>query len=613
MEAVRFVYNPHVLHLLYVKMRYLHFFVTRYYRYYTEEYNVVEDGKTHLLDYCIMNDWYAEILTRDLDLMQSQMKKEEFPLDLCYCHYEYFIFRLSQVFRAPGDAIDELYGGRRFECENNALKQMDKEEYRLSIQSLLRRYVEEFYFDPEDARKKSARRVGLLFNVKETLEKEVKENMIDQENMVFTIKYDSESTATLFYIHLIEELLCLHERKNASREVAEMTEYVFSKRRLFKEEATVVARRNESTGILHIDHISSMLTLFSNNLRQTFSSQLTGRIVYDTKTPQWSLASLIGGDTTETTSETKKKQARSLHAVNKEVYLPQPLDDTKTWEDSTVKVVGKSNFYGNGNKERTTLASIRYFMLSNDEDRVYYTHMLYRIAFELYMRDDHKCRSITTKTCYICEYCKSGTVNKKLTRFFLLCEEQIEDPESAYGRSTHLKKELVDIRIDHIPSLNQFCFKALSNVFCLFGTLPGNRERGAMINMIDPVKLLYKLSETVVLHKLEKRMFEISTLCLKKVMGLQEEEAVDDNVYIAREQALAMDVELVRLINEAVLDQMDELKRYSRSMSTRIITEDKVDLFCKEVVKVLHHIYIAHIDVLCQVIAMRNAVQLTCQ
>ena len=106
-ERVCVVYNPYILHLLYVKMRYMRQIVMRYYRRYSDK----AEDVTRLMDYCVLNDAYTQILTRDLEVMQAFMQKEEFPMPLYYCHYEYYLFRLSQVFKAPGDSIDALYVG----------------------------------------------------------------------------------------------------------------------------------------------------------------------------------------------------------------------------------------------------------------------------------------------------------------------------------------------------------------------------------------------------------------------------------------------------------------------------------------------------------------------
>ena len=584
------VYNPYVLHLLYVKMRYLRRILMRYYARLEEP---------SLMDRCITNDWCAATLTRDLVAIQRAMQKELYPMNLCFCHYEFYLFRLSQLFRVPGEGIDHLYGGRRYECETSLMKVMDQENYRWRIQALLRQYVETFYFQ------QGGRRTDFLFLVKQTMEKEVCETMIDQENMQFFIQYDNELTATLFFLHLAEELMCLHEKESAQvTHEPVINDFKFWSRKLFTTTPTTT-----TTSTHPIENTTTlMLHKMMVNLCYSFRAQVLDRTRYYAKEtvateetsvlPSWLM-------TLSTPSESEERGTayeirKYVRLLNSEYQLKKPLEDAVVMPKK--KPIGRSEFYNSNRGSQLKALPVVYVVL--DANLLEYTHFLYRVAFELNLQENHvRCVAATTtnKTCYLCEYNRRGQMVKLLR----LCEEQVEDPETSIGRLTILNVALAKFHLDLVPSLTSCTYKTLANVFSLFECLPlppsHKHQQHSLVGMINPIQLLNSLTTSVVVSKLEKKMCEVITLCSRKVGAA----ATNSDEIIEREQFLAMDVELVRLIIDAIVEQQHEINRYERATNQSLVMGDNTGL-SKEVTAALHKIYVAHIDVLCQVMAERH-------
>lgn len=310
---------------------------------------------------------------------------------------------------------------------------------------------------------------------------------------------------------------------------------------------------------------------------------------------------------TATVVDKENKYVKNARSLNREYGLEKPLDDTVrlTRRGGATSHIGQSEFYGTKKKTETTSAvALPIFYLSVSEERVHYTHFLYRLVFELYLREGHKCGSNSnSKTCCLCEYYARGVGIKKLATFFLTCDEQIEDPEIEAGRIKYINQALEKLFIERGPPLTLCSYKTLANVFCLFESTPlrlkGVEACHSLIDIINPVQLLATLSTTVVLPKLEREMCRVLELCHLK-LSLKKESV---EVVPEREQALAMDIELLRLINDAIVDQQNDIRRYERSVCTGSETTE----LSLEMSRVLRKIYVAHIDVLCQLMAERLA------
>ena len=592
-QVSRIVYNPYILHLLYTKLRYLTCIVARHYK------RWAESGDNHrVMDCVILNNLYTEVVVRDLFVMLPTMQSQRFPIDLCLCHYEFYLFRVTQVFRMHAEPVVELFGTRYYKCETNAIKvHENKDLANVCIQQAIRAYLENFYLH-EASSTKSERRVTLLFEVKKTMENEVERELLDKEGTRVLIEYDAELVATLFYIHIIEELLSLHEAEiRRLHGDAVVEEFKFVERKLYTSppEANTSPKRSDSD-----DLTTMILQKLMHSVCATYRDQVIFCVKYHEKkksttttttTSSWFSTTTTTADTTTTTK---------TPSLNNEYLLEKPLNGAVTVTLSTLamttvtKKKSLSEFYGTVRKPMTV--PIEY--LTFDENIRHYQLFLYRVVFETRLRQDHRhSPRCTAKTCYMCVYCNRNDMNTRLSRFLQLCEEPVESPEFT-DRIDILRQELGTIVLDLTQPIVLYGYKVLANLYVLFDYAMHHAH--SLTSLVNPAKLLDDLSASVVLPKLEVKMADLLRQCKKKV-GLP----LDDGTQlIVREQNLALDTEFVRLIGEAVNAQHCEIERYERSQTTLISAESMS--MSLQVAKVMAKIYVAHVDVLSQVIAERH-------
>jgi len=619
-QLSRLVYNPYVLHLLHTKMRYLLRLVARHYKRYAE--NDSSSTVASLMDYVVLNNLYVEVLTRDLEEMLPAMRAQRFPIELAHCHYEFYLFRFSQVFRLPMEPLIELFGTRYYKCESKLLRVVAENEMsKASVQIGLRSYMESFYFQVASA-EKVQRRVQLFFHVKETMESEVDGEVLDKEGTRVFIRYDDELVATLFYIHLIEELLCLHESEanQIHHEHAINDGFKFIERNLYKPiltPITIIDSSNDDSRLVTLVLLQKLM----HTMCTTYREQVVSCVKY---------SSVDGGggngDTSSswfsgfTGSVTKKSDHAHHQQLNSEYMLQRPLNGAVTVTISTASmttiknVVGQSEFYGGGGgggkKKYQYPVTLPIEYLSFTEDRRHYELFLYRMAFELRLREGHRCGSSSrssiskrdkSNACYLCAYFERNDVNTRISRFLRICNEPVESPECS-ARLTVVKEELGNVVLDLTQPILLYGYKVLANVYILFDHLPlsNGGATAPLTEFLNPCKLVDDLSESVKLPRLEAKMTEVTNLCTRKA-GFKD----SGHEIVAREQDLAMDIELVRLISVAINSQETDIVRYERSTSSLLLSLESSTMAI-QVAKLLQRIYLAHVDVLCQLIAERH-------
>lgn len=611
-QLSRLVYNPYVLHLLHTKMRYLLRLVTRHYKRCTEN----ELTMSSLMDYVVLNNLYAEVLTRDLDEMLGAMRAQRFPVDLAHCHYEFYLFRFSQVFRLPMEPLTELFGSRYYKCESKLLRVVGEQELcRASLQIALRGYMESFYLHVASA-EKAQRRVQLFFHVKETMEAEVIDEVLDKESTRVLIRYDDELVATLFYIHLLEELLCLHE--NEANQIHHHQSisgaFKFVERNLYKPILTpiVIDASNDDSHLVTLVLLQKLM----HTMCTTYREQVVSCVRYTSVGGGGdgdAESSWFSGFTSSLTKKISSSEDRRHNLqLNNEYILERPLNEAVTVAISTASmttiksVVGKSEFYGGGGvtpkKKYQYPVTLPIEYLTFTENRRHYELFLYRLVFELRLREGHRCGT-TTKACYLCTYFKRNDVNTRISRFLQICAEPVESPECS-ARLSAMKDDLSSMVLDLTQPILLYGYKVLANVITLLDHLPlGNGATFPLTEFLNPCKLVDDLSESVKLPRLEAKMTEVTELCTQKAGFPKGKER--EAVVVAREQDLAMDIELVRLISVAINSQETDIVRYERSTTPLLLSLESTTMAI-HVAKLLRRIYVAHVDVLCQLIAERH-------
>jgi hypothetical protein len=635
---VRVVYNPHILHLLYVKTRYLFNVIDRHYRRRAD----IGDSFSYMLDCCVLGGHHVDILVRDLVLMMEHMQRELSPIQLGLCHFEVYLFRAIQTFRTPIEPQDSLFTSGNYVCETKLSSIVSKETHRMALQKLLREYVQDYYFNET----KSIERVVLLFNLKAMMEKEVLDNRIDQEDSAFEIMYDQELTATLFYLYFLSELYCLNEIDNAKIKPTILIDTLIIKQRKFYTDSVALPKYVASAEfnvfdimlqnafnclcIIYGDLVISRLRYYSkkathseqlnqtNNTNSSFFSSL----FYADQSTKWTPSAEI---TTATTTTTKSPVKRVLHEssrqqLNSEYTLTRPVVEvvspvTVSSVDGSIKILGHKNDLYQMTTASTKLVPVTYLPLR--ENQLIYTLCMYRLAFDLKLAEAHAdCRTMTRNTknsirvsCFLCAYAKREKEgNNKIRDFIEQCNSRdLENPchgNNYDAQYTHLSESISQVHLDLLPSLTLRNFKTLISIFWLFEFMPlrikGETVYHNLFRIIDPVTLLQDLTKTVTISHLEKTMSETISLCYKKLRLEQDQKMI----VIEREQSVAMACEIVNLFSASVSMQVSEIQRYERSLSTELMVEC-TELY-REVSGALKTIYMGHLNVLLQVIMERH-------
>lgn len=624
------MYNPYVLYLLHVKMRYLFNVLNRLYRRRLEHDS--DAAFTYLLDCCVLNNLYAKVLIEDLILMQERMREQPFPLDLARCHFEYYLFRATQLFRSNGDGIDLLFASSYFKCESRLSIDINRDIHVMSIQRLIATYTENYYFRHSTAQ--SQQRVTLFFNMKLLLERAVTEARLDKEDSLFYIRYDSELTAILFYLYLISELYCLNEIDalvlNPSLIVAD---YNVKQRRLFDSCISNVALPLQSNVKEQFTMSHQVLHKAFKVLADLFHTLVLDRLTFYSKSTTSTTTTSTSGDTGFFSSifsslpEQQQQSHSNLHrenyenyvkVLNREYRLTRPPSEPHSLADNRVNL-GTGEYYEIGSRPCAKLIPITYLPLR--ENPLLYTLCLYRLAFDIKVAEAHSdCRGSTFSVkgqtygasgrkpgeCYLCAYGKrSNGNNEKVRDFIELCRMYTLENPSQTEEFIHLSVQLEKLYIDLMPSHTLRHFKTLTSVCWLFEYLPlapsptgsTKNDRAVchnLLRMINPVTLIDDLTRHTTHTKLDKAMWDLISTAYKK---LRINHTLD---VIEREQALSLECEIARLFTESVNMQCNEIQRYERSQSIELSLDSTH--MCREVGAALKKIYMGHLNILLQVI-----------
>lgn len=646
-EVVK-VYNPYVLHLLCVKMRYLFNVINRIYRRH-------EDNFTYLAELCVLKNHYADVLVQDLILLRNRMHDERFPVALAFCHFEVYLFRATQIFRTSIDTLDMMFTSGYYLCEAELKKTITRDTHTMGIQKLLRGYTEDYYL--RHAKEKSLKRNILFFNMKTLLEKvvcrEVANGVIDKENSLFYINYDTELISTLFYLYFISQLYCLNEMDSTKLNPSLLLDAcVVNQRKLFSEAANTANNKTDFAVSEEISLIHTVLQRAFHTLCTLYQSLAMDRIVFYSKQSSLSkttttgsidnndggggfLGGFFSSSTTTTTTTTTTTPAEDsptqeeiyvnyLKNMNQEYRLGKPFSGAmapilRPCFEGRVTMIGRSAFYNapvaHGNSTGTILVPVCYIPL--EANAYLYTLCLYRIAFDVKLYEAHTiCRATAITTvkknidCYLCAYSKRDKDNNLRIRDFITsCNSfDIENPSGSQSNQyARLCEELDKVHLYLMPTASLRNYKTLTTVCWLFEFIPlsfskvsEKRTSHNLFRMIDPSSLLEDLTRNVTKTELNEAVWNLICISYKKLNI--ENELLD--TLVEQDHELAKECEIVRLFSEAVNMQFNQIQCYERSLSTEI-TLDATHL-CREVAAALKKIYMAHLKILLQVISERR-------
>jgi len=626
-QQVRAVYNPYILHLLYVKLRYLFNVLNRLYVWKSDDFD-------YLVEHCVRHNHYAELLVRDLVLLRDQMQGESSPIELSLCHFEVYLLRAIQTFRTAFDPVDQLMSSGYYVCEAKLSRVIVRETHTMPLQRLLRQYTFTYYLCESD--EKARLRLALFFNMKALLEKEIAQNQMNKE-LAFYIHYDGELVATLFYLYFISQLYCLNELEGTKVNPSLVIDhYVIKQRKLLsdsKQKASKVCQpittddegaRNEALLQQAFQIVyDSYHTLVIDRLKFYTKGNTTNTSSVENNSEGFLSALFASSTINESANELN--YLKYLRHINREYKLKAPV--TPVYSPAlkhTKSKVGVSAFYNETRipPSASGRTSIPMTYLPLKENPLLYTLCLYRMAFDVKMGEAHlDCHGATFSPlkkrteCYLCAYGKHEKENNlKLRDLIRLCQcHDLENPcnISHTTQFERLAEKLDGVHLDLMPSLSLRCFKTLTAVFWLFEFVPlavskdfpDKRAPHNLFRMINPTPLLRDLSRSLMVSHLDKDMWNLLCVSYKKVR-LDTLLSQNPSLVSEQEHRLAMECEIVRLLADVVNMQCNEIQAYERSLSS----DAKIDAthMCREVAAALKKIYIAYLTSLLQVIVDRH-------
>lgn len=188
-------YDPFILKLIYSKTYYLDHLITIYLTWLAPSSMSSTNGTTKrdndmkLMQFLIQRDYHIKIINRDVEQLERQLNSEKnaktiglYKFDLFYANFEFCLYRLWLIHHYTQKACDTTFNVLKndyiedcqFCCEivmSNHVNNKFNDRERLVYQSLIERYIKDFYFDPNgfDAERVKSR-INLFLTTKVAVE-----------------------------------------------------------------------------------------------------------------------------------------------------------------------------------------------------------------------------------------------------------------------------------------------------------------------------------------------------------------------------------------------------------------------------------------------------------
>lgn len=216
-NRVTYIYNPWLLKHIYSHLLFLHELVTVWHWYNTKDELVNNNTTTgggeeeayNKKKVIITENLYAEYVIYEINLLNQEINKDEFPIDMTDMNYEWLLYRSIILFRPNciKNYPNYLHIGGTTNCETKIgifLETLKNEDDRVCIYNLLQNYIEKCYIKEISKYKETIeKKYRILFNMKHTMEKFYK----TRRDKDYIIVYSRELVMTMMYQFLIEELI----------------------------------------------------------------------------------------------------------------------------------------------------------------------------------------------------------------------------------------------------------------------------------------------------------------------------------------------------------------------------------------------------------------------
>lgn len=620
------VCNPYTLHLLYLKSHYVGALLEKYYQA-RRRNELGVDAYYRMMRSVILEQHHVKWATKETCAMQRRVEKEQFGIDLVYCNVEYFLHRFTQVYRLDDESIDHGFVGKPYKCETAMNRLFLDASACETLRRSLYAYLEYYYLAASES--KIETRVDLLFLLKKTLELDVDEELSPsgsdekhKKKKIYVLRYSKEMIAILVQLYLVNEFIALYTlKKNEIHHDAALTGFVYQ-----PDETSVPVITTTTTTTSDSD--SPEMVLF---VKMRFELQRIYRqeALLNTRYPatketlppvEVSLSAafkdLIFSTGIENVEPVKEEDDQEdeyviFKRVNEALngcmaYFEPPMAIVPLGETSQEILAPRLHIEYDEATLRPRVIN-RYVYLRFDEQSFdHYANVVFRLLLEGQLYEAHRgcSRARSTKTrsttvCLMCDYFKLATdknVREMYRAFHYYTVNHCYAEE--YNDRVKLDTSLADHYIQPTHSLVARTHRILFSMSLLYARLAilplveakPLRER-RLLTMLDPVKLFRTLSHSLSLtEELENDMMRLLSKC-----GLPDGDEPSDDAL-----DMALELEYVRQIINAINAQQTEIEKYERSLTIEVSLNSS--LLHSQVIHNLKLIYAAYLQILCHIV-----------
>lgn len=620
------IYNPYTTHLLYLKAHYVGALLEKYYYARRDELGV--DAYYRMMRCAILERHHVKWVTRETYAMQRRVEKEHFGIDLVYCNIEYFLHRFTQVYRIADESIDYGFVGKPYKCETAMSRLFLDNEACEALRRSLYAYLEYYYLTPDVAKVET--RVDLFFLLKKTLETDVDEELSpsnEEDNRrskrIYMLRYSKEMIAILVQLYLVNEFIALYTlKKNEIHHKTAVAHFVYQ-----PDETSVPVLKTVTTDmdspemVLFVKMRFELQRIYRQEaLLNTRYPAAKETLVRQEATLTMAISDILFNTGVESVTPSKEEDEgdeyvifkRANESINMCMAYNEPPAALVSIGESSEEILAPCLYI---EYDKTTLRPRvinHYAYLRYDEQSFdHYANIVFRLLLEGQLYEAHrgcsKARTTTTTTkrvatsvCLLCDYFK--LVDKKIREMYRAIHYYTVNHCSAeeYNDRVKLDETLANHYIQPTRGLVSRVHRILYSMTFLYARLAilplaeakPLRER-RLLTMLDPVKLFALLSRSLTIDELENDMMRLLSQC-----GLSDDDDGEDPSDEALDMAL--ELEYVKQIINAINAQQTEIEKYERSLTIEVSLNSS--LLHSQVIHNLKLIYAAYLQILCNIV-----------
>jgi hypothetical protein len=618
------IHNPYTVHLLYLKAHYVGVLLEKYY---ARRIEMGVDAYYRMMRCAILERHHVKWITQETHAMQRRAAKEHFGIDLVYCNIEYFLHRFTQVYRIVDESIDYGFVGKPYKCETAMSRLFLDNAAGETLRRSLYAYLEYYYLAPDEAKVES--RVDLFFLLKKTLETDVDEELspsYEEDNRhskkrIYILRYSKEMIAILVQLYLVNEFIALYTlKKNEIHHDTAVAHFVYQ-----PDETSIPVLTTTTTS----DMDSPEMVLF---VKMRFELQRIYRqeALLNTRYPaakempiqqeatlSMAISDILFNTGIESVTPSKEEDEDDEYVIFKRAneslnmcmaYNEPPAALVSLGESSSSILAPRLYIEYDETTLRPRVINHYAYLRYDEQSFDHYANIVFRLLLEGQLYEAHrgcsKARSTTkratTTICLLCDYFK--LVDKKIREMYRAIHYYTVN--HCYAEEYNDRVKLDDSLANHyiqptrgLVSRTHRILYSMTFLYARLAILPlaeakPLRER-RLLTMLDPVKLFALLSRSLSTDDLENDMMRLLSQCGLSTDG-------DDGDPSDEALNMALELEYVKQIINAINAQQTEIEKYERSLTIEVSLNSS--LLHSQVIHNLKLIYAAYLQILCHII-----------